>query len=155
MEQLEKAWNVEIKPSHDQQNYFEEYLNIKTDFEKLLVVNKSLIEKQQEYNCLESEYKKVQKSNKEMEVELTETRQKLISIENKSFEIPVKDKEKDDLKTEIGRLNHQISLLKTDLEETTTSYDKLDEKYSDLETQNDIVSTRLLGLNLDNFNLNI
>ena len=101
----------------------------------------SLIDKQQNYNFLEEEYTKILNSNQEMKAELTEMKQKLMSHENKSFEIPVKDKEKDDLKAEIGRLNQQIQLLNTDLEETSTSYEKADEKCCELESQIDDVST--------------
>lgn len=137
VELKESMENIERNTNNEQKGYFEEYVNMKTQYDGLLMERQSLIDKQQNYNFLEEEYTKILNSNQEMKAELTEMKQKLMSHENKSFEIPVKD----DLKAEIGRLNQQIQLLNTDLEETSTSYEKADEKCCELESQIDDVST--------------
>ena len=132
--ELRDAWkDAEINANDTNKVNFEEFVNLKTEYDKLLEERLGFSSLKENYECLNLEYEKNMDENKQMRAELTEAKERLESIQNNSYEIPVKDKEKDDLKAEIEKLKSQIISLKGDLDETTVSYEKADEKCCELE----------------------
>lgn len=119
---------------------FEEYLTLKTDHDKLLEERRSFLSLREDHDNINAKFKEEVKSNTELKSRLSEAEERLRSFTDKSFEIPVKDKEKDDLKSEIDTLKKQVSSLKADLSDTTDSYMKADEINCNLDDQINNVS---------------
>lgn len=123
---------------------FEEYVNLKLEYEKLLEEMNLFTAVKKEKESLLAENDHLFKENRSMKKDLSLKDERIRSLENTSFELaPIKtDNEKEFLKKEITKYKADLDLhtkrvyqLENDLAETDESFEKANEKATNLEKQ--------------------